>query len=348
MDDIYSPGQVDSVLHEIGLDVRGETETNLLVLCPFHRNTDSPSLSVDKDKGLYLCFSPVCDERGTLEKLVAYMTRSDPFVVKRIIDKHETPGTPISKQVEDLLAKKVEFPKFDIQVMNRMADDLWGSLGETYMVEERKFNPKTLAYFGVGYSVRNDMIAIPLHTWDSELVGIIGRSRVGKVFKNSDKLPTSKVLFNAHRAKRHGDTVIVVESSMDAMRVHQAGYPHVVATNGGFFTEWHRQTLDRYFNNIIIMTDMDDPSKHKAPFCKKCTNTCLGHNPGRALGEKIILALPNKRIRWASYDYHVIYPDNAKDAGDMTDEQIKRCIDNSISSVEWAFWKKEVPLFSLI
>lgn len=348
MDEVYSPGQIEAVLDEIGLDVRGETETNLLVLCPFHKNTDSPSLSIDKDKGLYLCFSPVCDARGNLHMLVKHQTNGNPFVVRRLIDKHERPGVPIAKQVEDLLSKKVELPTFSVDTMNRMVDDLWGSLGEKYMVEERKFTPTTLAHFGIGYSVRNDMIAIPLHDWQSNLVGIIGRSRLGKRFKNSDKLPTSKLLFNAHRAKKHGDTVIVVESSMDAMRVHQAGFPYVVATNGGFFTEWHRQTLDRYFNRIIIMTDMDDPNKHKDLMCRKCTNTCMGHNPGRALGEKIITSLPNKRISWAAYDHHIIYPHDAKDAGDMTDTEIAQCINNAISSIEWTFWKKEVKLFSLI
>lgn len=348
MDEVYSQGQIEAILNDVGVDVKGETDTNLLCLCPFHRNTDSPSLSIDKDKGLYLCFSPMCDERGTLVKLVTYMTNSNPFVVKRIIDRHRTPSGPISEQIEDLLAKKIELPSFNVDTMNRMADDLWGSIGQDYMVEQRKFKPETLGYFGIGYSIRNDMIAIPLHDWDANLVGIIGRSRVGKVFKNSDKLPTSKLLFNAHRAKKIGDKVVVVESSMDAMRVHQAGFPNVVATNGGFFTEWHKQTLDRYFNTIIIMTDMDDPDKHRSPYCKKCTNTCLGHNPGRALGEKIIKSLPTKRIRWASFDHHIVYPDGAKDAGDMTDEQIAQCIDNSITSIEWAFWKKENKLFSLV
>lgn len=348
MDEVYSQGQIEAILNDVGVDVKGETDTNLLCLCPFHRNTDSPSLSIDKDKGLYLCFSPMCDERGTLIKLVTHMTNSNPFVVKRIIDRHRTPSGPIDKQIEDLLAKKVDFPVFSVDMMNRMADDLWGSLGEEYMVEQRKFKPETLGHFGIGYSIRNDMLAIPLHDWDANLVGIIGRSRLGKVFKNSDKLPTSKLLFNAHRAKKIGDTVIVVESSMDAMRVHQSGFPNVVATNGGFFTEWHKQTLDRYFNTIIIMTDMDDPDKHRSPYCKKCPNTCLGHNPGRALGEKIIKALPSKRIRWASFDYHVVYPDGAKDVGDMTDEQIAQCINNSITSIEWAFWKKENKLFSLV
>lgn len=348
MDEVFSPRQVEAVLNEIGVDVRGETDTNLLCLCPYHKNTDSPSFSVAKDTGLYLCFSPVCDARGTLPKLVASITRANPFVVKRIIKKHETPGPPIAKQIEDLLTQKDALPSFSQDTMNMLMDDFWDSPGHEYMRDKRKFNDETLAHFGIGYSARNDMITIPLHDWNGGLVGIIGRSRLDKRFKNSDKLPTSKTLFNAHRAKKIGDTVIIVESSMDAMRIFQAGYPYVVATNGGMFTEYHRQIVDRYFNSVVIMTDLDSPDDHRSLFCKKCDNTCLGHSPGRALGEKIISVLPNKRIRWAAYDYGIVYPRGAKDAGDMTDEEISQCIDNSVSSIEYEFWKKDFPILSLI
>lgn len=348
MDEKYTPRQVESILHDIGVDVKGETDTNLLCLCPFHRNTDSPSFSVAKDTGLYLCFSPVCGERGTLAKLVASLTRANPFVVQRIIKNRETTGPPIGKQVADLLDKNNDLPTFNVDTMNRMADDLWGSKGEAYMVEKRKLTPQTLGFFGVGYSIKNDLVTIPLHDWNGKLVGIIGRSTEGKRFKNSDKLPTSKTLFNVHRAKKLAGPLVIVEASITAMKVHQAGHHKVVATNGGFFTEHHKSIVDRYFDEVIIMTDDDNPDDHRTPLCRKCENTCLGHNPGRALGEKIVKDLPNKRIRWGSYSHHVVYPNGAKDPDVLEDEEIMTCINNSISSIEWNFWKKECPRFAHI
>ena len=348
LNDKYTPGQVEAVLSDIGVDVKGETDTNLLALSPFHRNTDSPSCSVAKDNGLYLCFSPVCDERGTLPKLVAAMTKANPFVVQRIIRNRETSRQPIDKQVADLLDSNEELPSFSQDTMNRLVDDLWGSKGEKYMVEKRKLTPQVLAHFGVGYSIRNDLITIPLHDWNGKLVGVIGRSTEGKRFKNSDKLPTSKTFFNVHRAKKLPGPLVIVEASITAMKIHQAGHPKVVATNGGFFTEYHRQMIDRYFDELIIMTDDDNPDDHRTPLCRKCENTCLGHNPGRALGEKIIKDLPNKRIRWGSYSHHVIYPNGAKDPDVLEDDEIMTCIRNSISSIEWNFWKKEIPRYALI
>jgi len=43
---------------------------------------------------------------------------------------------------------------------------------------------------------------------------------------------------------------------------------------------------------------------------------------------------------WSSYEYGKIYPHNAKDAGDMTDEEIKSCIKNSVSDIEYRTWNQ--------
>ena len=45
-----------------------------------------------------------------------------------------------------------------------------------------------------------------------------------------------------------------------------------------------------------------------------------------------------KDLLWASYEYGKIYPHGAKDAGDLTDEEIKACIKNSVSDMEYRSW----------
>ena len=125
-------------------------------------------------------------------------------------------------------------------------------------------------------------------------------------------------LFNIHRAKKIGAHVIVVESSFDAIRVHQAGFPNVVATLGGFLSTEQHNLLNRHFDKITIMTDADQA--------------------GRELGRSIVNKLRFKDLLWASYEYGKIYPHDAKDAGDMTDEEIKTCIKNSVSDIEYRSW----------
>jgi len=41
---------------------------------------------------------------------------------------------------------------------------------------------------------------------------------------------------------------------------------------------------------------------------------------------------------WASHEYGKIYPHDAKDAGDMTDEEIKACVINAVSDIEYRSW----------
>jgi DNA primase len=146
-------------------------------------------------------------------------------------------------------------------------------------------------------------------------VGIIGRSIEGKKFKNSDNLPRSLTMFNIHNAKKVSPTIIVCESSFDAIRIHQAGYPNVVATLGGGISKENIKNLNRYSSSIIIATDADEA--------------------GRKLGMEIANKLSNKNISWASFDEGILYPHNAKDVGDLTDQEIKQCIKNAISHFEY-------------
>jgi len=340
--DLYTEEQIAAVLSEIGVTVVSETGDVFLAYCPFHRNTDTPSFAVNKDNGTYICFSPACDQRGNFIKLVMEIARLDIFPAKRLIGKFKSASNDLPKQVEDLLAKRSEIASFSQETINKMADLLWDSPAQEYMLN-RGFTSKTLAHFSVGYSVNKGLVAVPVHDWQGNPVGVIGRTIKGKRFENSEHLPTKKTLFNIHRAKKIGESVIIVESAMDAMRIHQAGFPNVVATCGGFFTEYHQQLIGRFFNEIIIMTDMDDPEDHRSVNCKKCINTCTGHNPGRALGFKIVDSMRSKRIKWAATEYGIFYPHNAKDAGDMTEEEIQYAINNSISTAEYEIWRKELP-----
>lgn len=346
MNEIYSEQQVYDVLKYIGVDIIGETETNFLCLCVFHKNTDSPALSISKESGLYLCFSPMCEAAGNLTKLVMEVARVNLFGARRLITKFQTEINRVAA-IDDLLKPK-ELPTFDQAVLNRLHDQIWDSEGQKYFNEKRGINDKTIAYFGLGYSQKQGMVTIPLHDPSGKPLGMIGRTIEGKRFKNTKHLPTRRVLFNLHRAKTKGGTVIIVEAAMDALRIHQAGFPCVVSTNGGFFTEHHRQLIATYFDKIIIMTDMDDPEEHRDVKCRKCEGSCLGHNPGRALGEKIANDMFGKTIYWGCYSDDEVYPHDAKDVGNMTDEEIVQCVNNAKNRAEYEWMKREIPLLSRV
>lgn len=246
------------------------------------------------------------------------MDKND-FQSLRLIAAKETEAlNNFDEIMEDMLSEKPAFEEFSQDTLDRLHADLAGNKNAIDYLELRGINQESMKYFGLGYSPAMNMVVTPVHSPDGIPIGIVGRSIEGKTFKNSTSLPKSKTIFNVHRAKRIGDQVIVCESNFDAIRIHQAGFPNVVATLGGFLSNEQQSLLNRHFNKIIIMTDADDA--------------------GRELGKSISNKLRNKDISWASFGYKEIYPNKAKDAGDLTEEEIKKCIKNSISDIEYRSW----------
>jgi DNA primase len=125
-------------------------------------------------------------------------------------------------------------------------------------------------------------------------------------------------MFNLHRAKRQGGTIIVVESSFDAIKLYQAGFPNAIATLGGSLSNDNLNNLNRFATKIILATDNDEA--------------------GRKLGKQIADKLKGKEVLWASYEYGIVYPHDAKDIGDMTEKEIRQCILNAVPHYEYANW----------
>jgi 5S rRNA maturation endonuclease (ribonuclease M5) len=236
-----------------------------------------------------------------------------------------------------LLEDKPDFVIFDQNKLDDMHSSMLINSDAQGYLNGRGINQELIEHFKLGYSEKQGMIIVPVHSPDGIPVGLVGRGLHEKTFKNSRNLPRSKTMFNLHRAKKCGGSVIVCESSFDAIRIHGAGFPNVVATLGGYISKDNLANLNRYFSRIVIMTDFDNRKDHIAQNCRKCyPEQCSGHNPGRDLGMSIANALSNKDIQWAIWDDKTVYPHDAKDAGDLTDEEIRICINNAISHVEYA------------
>jgi DNA primase len=317
----YSPAHIKSILKTIGLEIVGETNNDFLCYCPFHSNRHTSSFSVSREKGAFICFNPSCGEAGTLLELVKRTMHKNDFEAMRFISSKETEALEnFDELLNDAIAETPTFEEFPYSTLVKLNDDLVTEWKAQKYFESRGINMQSGKYFNLGYSKNMDMVTVPVHSPDGMPIGIVGRSIEGKSFKNSTNLPKSKTLFNVHRAKKIGDHVIVVESSFDAIRVHQAGFPNVVATLGGFLSTEQQHLLNRYFNKITIMTDAD--------------------LAGRELGLSIANKLRMKDIGWSSCGYGKIYPHEAKDAGDMTDEEIIFCIKNAVSDIEYRSWNQ--------
>ena len=310
----YSPSHMRAIVRQLGLHVVSETSHDFLCLCPFHGNRHTPSFSVSHQKGLYLCFNPSCGASGTIVELVKNMTHRNEFEALRfIISAQKESVAHFEDELAEILDDKPEFEEFSQETLDRLHQEMTDD-GRVYL-NGRGINDESIDHFKLGYSQNQRMVIVPVHSPDGIPVGLVGRSIEGKSFKNSTGLPRNKTMFNIHRARRASSTAIIVESSFDAIRVHQSGYPNVIATLGGSMSKINLNNINRNFNKVIIMTDADVA--------------------GRELGKTIASSLKNKEILWAHYSNDMLYPHDAKDVGDMTEEEIRTCIENALADYEY-------------
>ncbi len=288
---VCTPEQVKRILVGVGIDVEGEVDTDYIIFCPFHGNHRTPAGEVDKYTGTFYCFS--CHKVADVYEFVMFTSQRSYFESARYIKSKEKEGS-IEDEISNKLRTVPDYVQFDEITIKRLNRDAIDSARAMRYFNQRSITKASVEKFDLGYSEKRDMVTIPVHSPDGMPVGFVGRSVEGKEFKNTPKLPKSKVLFNLHRTKS-SSKIYVVESSFDVIRLDQIGFP-AVATLGANVSNIQIELLRKYFNNIIIIADNDEAG---------------GNMKERAierLGSRVsVLQLDNKY----------------KDIGDMDDEAIR-------------------------
>ena len=300
----YTKDQIQRVITGAGIDVESEVDSDYIIFCPFHANNRTPAGEVDKSNGTFFCFS--CHKIADLVELVMHVSGRTYFESVRFIKNKEQEGN-LEQEVNKQLYKKPDFVAFDELILKRLYNNLLMSERAKDYFRYRKLETTSWSKFSLGYSDKQDMVTVPVHSPDGMPVGFVGRSVEGKEFKNTPGLPKSKTLFNLNRVKT-ADRVYVVESSFDAIRLDQIGFP-AVATLGSNVSNIQIELLQKYFNNIIVIADNDEAGGNmKSKILEK-------------LGSRVSVIKLDKRY---------------KDIGDMTDEDIKKLdfqFDKSIMSM---------------
>lgn len=301
---VYTPEQIKRILLGIGLTIESEVDTDYIVFCSFHGNHRTPAGEVDKTKGTFYCFS--CHKIADIEELVMHVSGRTYFESTRYISSKSV-QTNLEQEVGKKLIEKPEYEVFDEITVKRLNNQASASPRAMSYFLGRRITEDSVKKFALGFSERRDMVTIPVHSPDGTPVGMVGRSVEGKDFKNTPKLPKSKVLFNLHRIKS-SRKVYVVESSFDAIRLDQVGMP-AVATLGANVSNIQVELLRKYFNDIILIADNDEA--------------------GGNMKERLIERL-GSRVSVIQLDKKY------KDIGDMDDESIKNLdfeFDKSIAAM---------------
>jgi DNA primase len=243
---------------------------------------------------------------ANLVELVMHTSARSYFEAVRFIKSKET-ESDLTQEINKQLYVKPEFTQYDQVLIKRLNQQALESPRAMRYYSGRFITEDSVKKFALGFSEKQDMVTIPVHSPEGMEIGFVGRSIEGKEFKNTPGLPKSKTLFNLNRVKT-ADRVYVVESSFDAIRLDQCGFP-AVATLGANVSNIQTDLLQKYFNNVIVIADNDEA--------------------GGNMKDKIVERL-GSRVSVIKLDKQY------KDIGDMPDEAIKNLdlsFDKSIASM---------------
>jgi DNA primase len=278
--DIKNQVSIKEVVDHYGLQLRARKGGDELVgLCPFHgpgKSRDPFRLSLSKNN--WHCFQ--CDRGGNVIDLVAQHEgvgiREAALMIQQWFGERMDPATA-SVGVAVTSPEAVEInpplqpPAFPLKNLNP----------KHLYLKERGLNQETIEDFGLGSASRGLMkgrIAIPIHNENGELVAYAGRWP-GEPPEGEAryKLPVgfvkTAVVFNLHRATElaREKGLVVVEGFFGAMKVHQSGFPNVVALMGSYLSEAQTHLLRAALGaqgKVTIMMDGDEDGRN-------CQEQCL-------------------------------------------------------------------------
>jgi DNA primase len=257
--EIKNQVKLEEVLRSYGVDwLRRSGPRQYRGSCPIHQGQGTEAFHANLARGVFHCFA--CGAGGNVLDFVAGMegcsVREAALRLRESYGHCSAPAPGSEAAVRKLVTKKraVNPPLgFSLDVDHT----------HPYLVR-RRLDPITAGHFGVGYygkrGLMSGRIAIPIHDDQGRLVAYCGRATDGAVprYRFPAGFQKAQVLFNYYRARATSDhRVIVVEGFFDCMRVHQAGFPFVVALMGARLSPAQKDLLTQRFSSVVLLLDGD-------------------------------------------------------------------------------------------
>jgi DNA primase len=240
-------------------DLRRSGRDHLRGRCPLHSGEGRETFHVDTAEQVFHCFS--CQAGGSVLDLVMAIEGCGLRQAAERLSSWSVASAaevePWSQRVKATVTKKRE-------VAAALPFRLRGvDLHHRYL-RKRGIDQETATAFGIGFydgpGLMHNRIVIPIENQLGELVAYCGRALNASEprYRFPPRFPKSQFLFNFHRAAaRNAAQVIVVEGFFDCLKVHQAGFPCVVAIMGSAMSQRQLELLVHSFPRIRLMLDGD-------------------------------------------------------------------------------------------
>jgi len=254
---------LEAVLHYYQVAELRRQRDRLEGRCPIHHGRRDDSFRADLGRNVFHCFS--CQAQGNVLDFVAAMEKCSVREAACRLQRWFGVGASVDPvQQASRGGRKVELVREKEGCNPPLRFVLTGvDHGHGYL-QQRGIDPATATEFGIGFyggpGLMSGRIVIPIHNAEGQIVAYAGRALDGTLPKY--KLPAGfrkgSELFNMQRAAATSSkTVIVVEVYFACLRVHQAGFPSVVALMGSSLSRIQEQLLTGRFERMVLMLDGD-------------------------------------------------------------------------------------------
>jgi 5S rRNA maturation endonuclease (ribonuclease M5) len=285
---------IAEVLANLGIELTRSGGAEIVGRCPVHikrvgKADNSPSWSMNAETGLWICFS--CGAKGTLSSLIAELTGSfeDTMTAHRLL---------MESGMRQLTSpERVEYkPDVDWLAYNKFENV------PEKVSARRNLDPDVVRSYGVKWNGEKKALVIPIVSAEGEL---LGWQEKGNGWFNNVPVGVKKsvTLFGIERF--HSKTAVLVESPLDVVRFASSfSGMQALATFGAFVSKEQLRLIPEVADRVIIAMDNDKAGISSA-------KALLKHMPRLKGG-----------MFWLDYSKA---PD-AKDIGEMTDEQIYKSV----------------------
>jgi 5S rRNA maturation endonuclease (ribonuclease M5) len=290
------------VLVDLGVEVTRAGEREISGKCPVHLSRTghvdrSPSWSMNAETGLWICYS--CGARGTLVGLISELTGDK----TSIIDVHSFLINSSLQRLEREYLPEPE-PEVDWLSYSRFSE-----VPLPYLYN-RNLDASATRKHGVRWDVENKAWVIPIVSPMGDLMGWQSK-KVDWVRNYPVGIKKSHTLFGIERFT--AQTAVLVESPLDVVRMSTVlSDVQGLATFGAFVSTEQIKLLNSVASRVIVAMDNDEA--------------------GLKASKSLFKNLPrfDKGVLWLNYR-----DTNAKDIGDMTDEEIKNAVDTASAIPGW-------------
>lgn len=294
--------------------------------CPSHKDSGD-SWSINRNSGFHSCFA--CRYSGTLQMLIMDELDCDNFVATRLMTSY---GSAELMETAAVRAQRDDVYDEDDEPYRRPPMSIPAQYASFVDVPDSKLAERFITRESADeFKVRwrrdtpGGSWVLPIRSPGNQLLGYQEKNDTEKEVKNRPmNMRKSNTVFGAERLTSW-PRAIVVESPLDAVRLHSLGYDHVVATFGAEVSEDQMRLITGYADSVLLALDNDAAGREN--MAAIASGKKYNRRGQETRGTSWLARVPLWIMDYA--------PGDLKDVGEMRPARVHSLVESPMAALPW-------------